>query len=240
MVKILKTTVDSYSQKEALEKIGEMIKKRTPHLVVTANPEIIYRGYKSPYVQSLLDRSSLTTADGSGVLLAAKILGKEVPVRLTGVALSEALVAASEETKWRIFFLGAAPGVAKKAALRLKKRYPQANIVGTMHGYFGDDLKRLKLALSIAKPDILLVAMGSPKQEELILQEIFPLRVPVSMGVGGSFDVFSGRVKRAPIIWQNLHLEWLYRLLKDPRRWRRFMTLPLFVLAVIKSRFRIQ
>jgi N-acetylglucosaminyldiphosphoundecaprenol N-acetyl-beta-D-mannosaminyltransferase len=146
------------------------------------------------------------------------------------------ICAKSAELGWRVFFLGAAPGVAEQAAERLRLAYPGCNIVGARHGFFPSESDAV-VASEIAEthPDVLFVGMGIPRQEKFIraTQDIVGARV--SMGVGGSFDVFSGRVKRAPVLFQRLRMEWFWRLLQDPKKISKVKLLPKFVVLVMRG-----
>ena len=170
--------------------------------------------------------------------MAGKLLDQPFKARVTGIDLAEALCATSGERGHKIYFLGGKEGISKKAQMAILRRYPNANIVGEHHGYFKNDIEPLLADLREKQPDILLVAMGSPYQEEFILRYQKLLNIPVAIGVGGTLDVFSGEVKRAPELVQTLKLEWAYRILSDPKRWRRTLVLPKFVLAVLKEKYK--
>jgi N-acetylglucosaminyldiphosphoundecaprenol N-acetyl-beta-D-mannosaminyltransferase len=142
----------------------------------------------------------------------------------------------SADRGYRIYFLGAAPGVAETAAEKLRLKHPGCNIVGARHGYFPADSDGIVAAeISLTKPDFLFVAMGIPRQEKFIRATESIINAPVAMGVGGSFDVFSGRVKRAPLIFQKLHLEWLWRLMLNPRKISKAKNLPIFAWMVLRA-----
>ena len=194
--------------------------------------------YKRQGLYETIAQASLVTADGQGVLLAGKLLDQPFKARVTGIDLAEALCATSGERGHKIYFLGGKEGISKKAQMAILRRYPNANIVGEHHGYFKNDIEPLLADLREKQPDILLVAMGSPYQEEFILRYQKLLNIPVAIGVGGTLDVFSGEVKRAPELVQTLKLEWAYRILSDPKRWRRTLVLPKFVLAVLKEKYK--
>jgi N-acetylglucosaminyldiphosphoundecaprenol N-acetyl-beta-D-mannosaminyltransferase len=160
---------------------------------------------------------------------------------VSGVDLSERLVALSAHKGWRVYFLGAAPGVAAQAAEKMREKYPGAQIVGTRDGYFKPDDEASVIAEVVAaKPDILLVALGIPRQEKFIRRHKAALGVPVLIGVGGTLDVFSGTVKRAPVWMQKASLEWFYRLTSDPRQFKKRLEkqrlLPRFVLMTLRAR----
>lgn len=237
VVSILQTPIDALTTDTALLRINHMLHDGKKHLIVTANPEILYRATFDKTAREHLDKASMRTADGIGVLLGARILGQTLPCRLTGVGLAEAIVKESSRRHWRIFLLGAKPGVAEEAQEKLLLRYPEASLVGAYHGYF-THLDEVLPLIEEAKPEIIFVAMGSPRQEAVALNllEAVP-SLSVAMGVGGSFDVFSGRVRRAPVWIQRIGFEWCYRLITDPKRLRRAGALPKFALAVVKERF---
>lgn len=236
--RIFNLEIDNLTLLEALDKIDACIASGGTHHVVTANPEILYRALEDRGLYETISRASLVTADGQGILLAGKLLGQPFKARVTGIDLAEALCATSGERGHKIYFLGGKEGISKKAQMAILRRYPDANIVGEHHGYFKNDIEPLLADLREKKPDILLVAMGSPYQEDFILRYQKLLNIPVAIGVGGTLDVFSGEVKRAPELVQTLKLEWAYRILSDPKRWRRALVLPKFVLAVLKEKYK--
>lgn len=236
--RIFNLEIDNLTLLEALDKIDACIASGGNHHVVTANPEILYRALEDRGLYETISRASLVTADGQGILLAGKLLGQPFKARVTGIDLAEALCATSGERGHKIYFLGGKEGISKKAQMAMLRRYPDANIVGEHHGYFKNDIEPLLSDLREKQPDILLVAMGSPYQEDFILRYQKLLNIPVAIGVGGTLDVFSGEVKRAPELVQTLKLEWAYRILSDPKRWRRALVLPKFVLAVLKEKYK--
>ena len=236
--KLFNLEIDNLTLLEALEKIDDLIASGGCHHVVTANPEILYRALSDKGLYETIAQASLVTADGQGVLLAGKLLDQPFKARVTGIDLAEALCATSGERGHKIYFLGGKEGISKKAQMAILRRYPNANIVGEHHGYFKNDIEPLLADLREKQPDILLVAMGSPYQEEFILRYQKLLNIPVAIGVGGTLDVFSGEVKRAPELVQTLKLEWAYRILSDPKRWRRTLVLPKFVLTVLKEKYK--
>ena len=236
--KLFNLEIDNLTLLEALEKIDDLIASGGCHHVVTANPEILYRALSDKGLYETIAQASLVTADGQGVLLAGKLLDQPFKARVSGIDLAEALCATSGERGHKIYFLGGKEGISKKAQMAILRRYPNANIVGEHHGYFKNDIEPLLADLREKQPDILLVAMGSPYQEEFILRYQKLLNIPVAIGVGGTLDVFSGEVKRAPELVQTLKLEWAYRILSDPKRWRRTLVLPKFVLAVLKEKYK--
>ena len=234
---VLGVGIDALTEQQALDKIASFVHEGGAHQVVTANPEILDNATRTPELHGLINRAALVTADGQGVLLAGRILGTPFPARVTGIELAEALCRESADRSISLYFLGGAPGVAEEAAQKMRAAYPGVRICGTHHGYFKQEGPQAVLAeIEQAAPDVLLVGMGSPYQEMFIDEHLAALGVPVGIGVGGSFDVLSGRVERAPQIFIRLRLEWLYRIASDRKRWGRALALPRFVLKVLRQR----
>lgn len=231
-VQILGINIAKVSFDEAVENIAHYIEEKNPVQIVTANAEIVYAASREQKLKEIVNNSVMVTADGIGVVHAAKIKGEPVPCKLAGVELTEKLVALSGQRNWSIYFLGGAPGVPEKARENLLKKYPDAKIVGTRNGYFThEDETGILQDIILKKPDILFVALGFPKQEQWIAKHKDNLKVPVSIGVGGSLDIFSGNKKRAPILVQKLGIEFLYRFLQEPSRFKRYLALPKFIFA---------
>jgi len=194
---------------------------------------------RNPDFRHVLCAADLAVADGIGIVWAARLLGAPVPHRIGGIDLVERVAAAASRTGLRLFLLGASEGVAAEAARRLTACYPGLQIVGTFSG--SPDPKQddaIVAMVAQAGPDVLLVAFGAPAQDLWIERNQMLLGVPVAMGVGGAFDFLSGRVSRAPLPFQRLGLEWLYRLIRQPWRWRRMLALPLFALLVLAEAAR--
>ncbi|WP_418791053.1 WecB/TagA/CpsF family glycosyltransferase [Phosphitispora sp. TUW77] len=232
---VLGVGIDNVNLGEALKRIQEYVENGTAGLVVTANPEIVMLARKSPDFKAYLDNALMVTADGIGILIGARLLGRPIKQRVTGIDLTTALFEQAAAKKYKFYFVGAKPGVAEAAAENIRKAYPGIEIIGIQHGYFNDDSKIID-DIKIKKPDILLAALGMGKQEKWIEERVKPAGVPVSIGVGGSFDVFSGEAKRAPKWIQDAGIEWLYRLIRQPSRFWRMLQLPKFLGAIILSR----
>jgi len=237
-VNVLGISIDSLTVKQAVARIEGFVGQGAPHRVITANPELIYCSRTKEELRDLINSADLVTADGEGIVWAAKHLGNPVPERVTGIDLAQALFPAASRQGWKIFLLGAAPGVAEDAACRIREQYPQLELAGS-HGYFqpGTEERAVIQRIRAYAPQVLLVGMGAPRQEEWIYSHFRELAVPVCMGVGGSFDVISGRVKRAPLWVQRLKLEWLARLMREPSRFKRQLALPKFAFSVLKAKF---
>lgn len=221
---------------EALDRIAQFVASGEPHFVATADASMIVDAQHDPEFAMLLNSADMITPDSSGVLWAAKKLGTPLSEKVSGVDLVDRLCAQSAAKGYRIFFLGASHGVAELAAERMRLAHPGCNIVGARHGYFpADDDEIVAREVAQANPDVLFVAMGIPRQEKFISKTRDIIRARVAIGVGGSLDVFSGRTKRAPKVFQRLRIEWLWRLIQNPSRWRKAMKLPQFVGLVSRS-----
>ena len=233
---ILEIGVDLYSLEDTVERIRQGVAEKRQIRVVTANPEIIYAAGRDMELKKLINSAEIVTADGVGVVWAARWLGLPVAERVAGIDLLNALFPVAHAGKWRIFFLGGKPGVAERAASRVCQE--NSDIVwSAWHGYFGPlEEPELLARIRLFQPDVLLAGLGMPRQEHWLAGHHD--LAPVSIGVGGSFDVLAGIVPRAPKKIQALHLEWLYRLCKEPWRWRRQTVLPRFALKVICQRLR--
>lgn len=225
---ILNIPIDALTLKEAAGQLQRYIGQATPRLVVTANPEIIMLARQDPEFGEILAGADMITADGIGVVVAARLLGIPLKERVTGIDLSRELFRLAQAKGYRIYLLGAAPGVAEKAALNLSKDFPGLQIVGCHDGYFAED-GPVVADIRAKAPDVLLVALGMGKQEKWIWRHKAALGVPVAIGVGGSLDVYAGLVRRAPRWMRKTGLEWLYRLLRQPSRFGRMLALPYFL-----------
>ncbi|MBP3820646.1 WecB/TagA/CpsF family glycosyltransferase [bacterium] len=230
LVKILGFGVDSFCFEDALNYICA----HSGH-VVTINPEMISNALKDENFASVINNAELVIPDGIGVELGLKILGHNVK-RIAGVEFGKALIKCFYSEGKSVAFVGARPEVVNLAVEKLKQEFQGLNVVYSHDGYF-DSEDLIIEELSKASPDLVLVALGSPKQEFFISKLKTELKSAVMIGLGGSFDVWAGVVRRAPVIYQKLGLEWLYRTVKDPKRFKRiFPTLPMFVLRVILER----
>jgi len=219
---------DNITMEEAVGTAMGHIAARTRCRVVTPNAEFALESKKNPRFLRILNSSQLVLADGISVVLASKIIGDPMQGRVTGVGFAQALAAAMAKEEKSLFLLGAKPGVAEQAAEKLQQTYPGLKIAGTHDGYFKDEAPVVD-AINAAKPDALLVCLGAPKQEYFMEVHDGELEVPVMAGLGGSMDVLAGNVKRAPEFYQNHGLEWLYRLVKEPQRWKRMIKLPIYL-----------
>ncbi|NLV17325.1 MAG: WecB/TagA/CpsF family glycosyltransferase [Syntrophomonadaceae bacterium] len=233
---VLGCRLDVVDMAGAMKLAEDMIRKRLPSQIVTLNAEMIYRAQESPQLKEIYARARLVTPDGIGAIWALRRQGYDISKRVTGVALTYKILKLAEEQGLSVYLLGGRPGVAQEVAGILMNPPHRVKVAGNHHGYFIDDesLEIVEL-IRAAQPDILLVGLGAPRQDQWIAQYLEDLRVPVCIGVGGTLDVLAGRVKRAPRIWRRLGLEWLYRLVSEPARIKRQMALPKFVGLVLKQ-----
>lgn len=248
-IQIAGVEFDPVTYNQALDRIDILMQTKGQYYGVTPNPEMLLNASKQSEFQSILNGAALSVADGIGVLWAAYFLKKTekknwlqkkiwkllslkmvllapkrirsaLPQRVTGSDLLFKIADQSQNRDWKIFLLGAAPGIAKKAANQLMKKYPQAKIMGHHAGNPTDDeWSEIKKEINKIKPNILFVAYGSPTQEEWIVKHLKELpSVRFAMGIGGAFDFAAGKIKRAPKVFQYLGLEWLWRLARQPSR----------------------
>ncbi|MCX7994068.1 MAG: WecB/TagA/CpsF family glycosyltransferase [Fimbriimonadales bacterium] len=235
--RILGVRVHRVCMAEALGRIEQLIQGSEPSLVITADANAILIALEDAEFRELMETAPLVTADGAGLTWAGRRLRQPFPERVSGVDLVEQLTRLSHEKGYRLYFLGAAPGVAERAAQNLLHKYPDAQIVGVQHGYFQPtDEPALIAQIAAVRPDVLLVGMGMPRQEKWAWQHRHALSVPVMIGVGGSFDVYGGVVKRAPYWVQRIGCEWLWRLLQDPRKIKKVRNLPRFAWQVWQAK----
>lgn len=203
---------------------------------VAINPEKIYRANREPDLKELLNRADIGICDGIGAALAVRLLNGRSITRITGVSLFFELVKSAEKKGWKMFLLGASPESNEGAFEKLLEDYPSLKIVGRVDGYFKDSGEVIR-QINDSAADIVFVAMGSPKQELWISENREAINAAFCMGVGGTFDVVSGKVKWAPPFFRATGTEWLYRLICEPKRWRRQLVLPKFAWEVLKSKF---
>jgi len=234
-VNLLGVGIDALSMEDTVARVAGLIRDNRPARVMTLNPEYLYQAQFDRGLLDLARRADLVTADGEGIVWACRVAGCPVPERVTGIDLMMRLLEKASLSGWSVYLFGAAPGVADAAAEKILRDYPGLKIAGSRHGYFQAD-EESGIAREIQKtgPDLLFVALGAPKQEIWIDRYLEKTGAGVAIGVGGSFDVLAGKVRRAPRWVRRLRLEWLARLLRQPARWRRQMVLPLFAWTVIK------
>jgi N-acetylglucosaminyldiphosphoundecaprenol N-acetyl-beta-D-mannosaminyltransferase len=239
-VRIFGVPVSRMSMKQTVSYLTEAIEQRKPHQVITANPIMIMSALEDPDYLQMMKQAELIVPDGAGVVWASGYVGQPVAERVAGYDLIHELMKVGEPRGWKVYLLGASPEVIETAANKLKQLYPEINIVGFRDGFFPDEQDgQIIEGIVQASPDILLVGRSASKQEPWVAKYKQALDIPVMMGVGGSFDVLSGKLKRAPLMFQKLRLEWLYRLIQEPWRFRRMLTLPKFAVKVIREKEKV-
>lgn len=234
-IEILGCRVDAVGRVEAVERIAELAAGSTPGIVVTLGVEMIMYARGDARFRALVAGAALSLCDTIGVLLASRIRGGPLRERVTGIDLIGPLAARSARSgDVRLYLFGAAPGVADRAAAALRAAHPGVSVAGVRDGFFRpEESAAIAAAIAASGANVLLVGLGSPKQEYWLAEHLAATGCGVGIGVGGSFDVLAGNVTRAPRIMQRMGLEWLYRLVREPARWRRQLALPRFAVAAI-------
>jgi N-acetylglucosaminyldiphosphoundecaprenol N-acetyl-beta-D-mannosaminyltransferase len=236
-VSIYGIAVSRMNMRETVEYLTAVIEARTPHQVITANPIMVMAALERPDYMAVMRRAELVVPDGAGLVWAAGYLGVPVAERVAGFDLMHKLLERGREKGWKVFLLGAAHDVVRASAERLEQMYPGIRIVGWRDGFFKSEQDgEVVDEIVAAAPDLLFVANSLDRQEPWIDRYKSRLNVPVMMGVGGSFDIVAGRLKRAPLFFQRMRLEWFYRLLQEPKRFKRMLALPKFVMRVIRDK----
>ena len=231
LVKIQRLNVDTFTIDEAI-KYANTISGQ----VITINPEMIENASQNPDFAEIINSAELVIPDGIGVEIGLKVLGYNVR-RIAGIEFSHRMIEECAKNSQSVALVGAKPQIVEKAKENLEKEISGLYVTYAHDGYFSNDEEIIN-ELKIRQPRLVLCALGSPKQEEFIIKAKQVLPNALFVGVGGSFDVWSGVVERAPEIYQKLGLEWLYRTVKEPKRFKRiFPTLPLFVLKVLREKF---
>lgn len=226
--------------KESVERVRELVlDNQKTSLIVTPNSEMIAMAAEDSELARILNSADLATADGIGVVIASKILGKALEERVAGFDLISCLFKEFAEEDINFYFLGSKPGIVDQAVDNLKKDYPNLSIAGYHHGYIDRaGQQQIIEEINSKNIDLLLVGMGVPLQEKFLDNNLKNLNVGAAVTVGGSFDVLAGEVNRAPLWMQKAALEWFYRLLQEPSRFGRMLSLPKFIFLVLKSKYQ--
>lgn len=236
-IPVLGVNFDNVNMEEAVEKCMNFLSSDKGNLVVTPNPEIVMKAKDDLEFKKIINEASLVIPDGIGVIKGAKILGTPLKERVPGYDLICNLFEQGKDGSISFYFWGSKPGVAQKAMEKIKEKYPNLRVLGTHTGYFTEEEEKdIVNEIRELKPDVLLAGLGFPKQEKTINKYLNEGMFKIGIGCGGSIDVIAGEVKRAPKLFIKLHLEWFYRLLKQPSRWRRMLVLPKFIQEVKKSK----
>lgn len=244
-IKILDIPVDMVEYPAAMEIFRKLMSTEGCSQIVTPNSEIIVNAAKDKELKKIIEQADLVIPDGIGLVYASRIMGMPLAERVTGIDFLSAILGYLEETGQSVFFLGSkpgdgnSPGIAELAAEKIKEKYTNLKIAGVHHGYFKEaDEKELVSKINASGADFLCAALGSPKQEKFVFTYRNQLNVNAAIGVGGSLDVWAGTLKRAPEFYRNHGLEWLYRFIQQPSRYKRMAALPLFMIKVLLSKLK--
>lgn len=234
---ILGIQFDDLTRAEAAQAGAALLGEDKFHYVVTPNPEFILAAEKDKEFRDVLNEADLVLADGIGVVYSAKIQGTPLKGRVPGIEFAGDMLVHLNEMGGRLYLLGAKPGVAEEAGAHIVENYPNIALCGTQDGYFQDE-EAVLLKVAAARPDLLFVCLGAPKQEKWMARWGKHTGARLAIGLGGALDVFAGRVERAPESWQKLGLEWAYRLKKEPQRAGRMAKLPLVLVKAAGKRLK--
>ena len=234
---ILGITFDDLTREEAAQAGAALLAEDKFHYVVTPNPEFILTAEKDSDFRRVLNGADLVLPDGIGVVYSAKLQGTPLKGRVPGIEFAADMLICLNGMGGRLYLLGAKPGVAEEAGRRILNQYPNITLCGTQDGYFEDE-EEVLLKVAAARPDLLFVCLGAPKQEKWMARWGRHTGARLAIGLGGALDVFAGRVERAPEGWRKLGLEWAYRLKKEPRRAGRMAKLPLVLVKAAGKRIK--
>lgn len=234
---VLGVLYDNVTMDEALARGRELLRGEHAAYCVTPNAEMAYEALHDEAFRAILNEASLVLPDGAGVVLGAKILKTPLKQKVAGIDFAQNLLGILEEEGSRLFLLGSKPGIAETAAEKMRQKHPSLIICGTADGYFLDDADAVR-TINDARADVVFVCLGAPKQERFMHDHCGELNVRLMIGLGGTLDGIAGTVKRAPKWMIRLQLEWLYRLIREPRRFGRMLRLPKFVFAALKKRWK--
>ncbi len=236
-LRILGIPIHDVTYDEVLQQVERWVDAGGAHQVATVNPEFVMLARRDAVFRAVLEQADLCVPDGVGITVAARYLGRPLRGRVSGVDLVERLARRAAQMGWRVYLLGAAAGVAEQAARLLLTRYPDLIVCGSYAGSPAS-VEEAEIAAHVyaAQADVLLVAYGAPAQDLWLARNLAHSGAAVGIGVGGAFDYITGRVSRAPHWLRRIGLEWLYRLIRQPWRWRRQLVLPLYALLVLLRR----
>ncbi|MBC6309120.1 WecB/TagA/CpsF family glycosyltransferase [Listeria sp. FSL L7-1582] len=236
-VEILGIPFYNVSQNAFVDELMDAAVNKKRKFIVTANPEIVMHAQQDLEFNQVIRQADYIVADGIGVVKAAKSIGKPLKGRVTGYDTMLGLLEKANEMKLRVYFIGAKPNVIEKLVEHVNVKYSNIEIVGARDGYFAAfESEAIAEDILRSQADFVFLALGFPRQEKWISAYLEKFEKGVFMGVGGSFDVLSGCTKRAPSFWVKFNLEWLYRILSQPSRWKRALAIPRFMLAMKKQR----
>ena len=236
-IDIMGLQFDNITMEEALDAAKALLQGEHAARVVTPNAEIAYEALHDENMRTLLNSAELMLPDGAGVVLASKILKTPLKQKVAGVDFADGLLGVLETTGQSLYLLGSKPGIGELAAQKMMQKHQRLKIAGIAYGYFQDEAPVID-KINASGADVLFVCLGAPKQEQFMARHQKALHVKLMAGLGGSLDSFAGTVKRAPKWMIRLNLEWLYRLIKEPKRFNRMLRLPKYLWAVVCKRIR--
>lgn len=231
-ISILGVPFLNITQQDFITLLDSRIDQKKKTFVITANPEVVMTANENEDVMRYIHKATYICADGIGIVKAAKLLGQPIKERVTGYDTMMGLLQLGNQKKYKIYLLGAKNETVNKAVENIHRDFPNIEVVGYHDGYFDWQKNTIAEEIRQLQPDIVFVALGVPRQEKWITEHLEEFSHGLFIGVGGSFDVIAGTVKRAPKFWQNIHLEWFYRLLKQPSRFGRMLSIPRFMIKV--------
>lgn len=238
IVEIMDISFFNGTMEEMVSILTKRVEKEEKTFIVTANPEIVMYAKENADYKKVIQSADYVVADGVGILLAGKILNKPIVERLAGFDLMMELLSVADSNGLKVYLLGGKEEANAKAANAIKRDFPHVQLVGRHHGYFDWTDDAIQKEIQQLSPDFVFVALGYPKQEQWIKENLSAFSKGLFIGVGGSVDVLAGEVKRAPEVWRKLRLEWFYRLVKQPSRWKRMLAIPKFVFEILKIKVK--
>ena len=232
VVKILGVRVDKVTKAQALEEFRRLLDGDRCELIVTPNAEIVEKASKTPQLRRIInEEAALVTPDGVGLIYASRLKGDPIEEKVAGIDFARSAIELCAQLGRSVYLLGSKPGVAEAAAANLEKEIPGLKIAGFRDGYFKDEEESSVVEeINASGADFLCVALGSPKQEYFVIRHRDSLKVKAAAGLGGSLDIWSGQLNRAPAFYIDHGLEWLYRMIQEPRRLKRLPALPVFLI----------
>ncbi|MBQ2445913.1 MAG: WecB/TagA/CpsF family glycosyltransferase [Oscillospiraceae bacterium] len=234
---VLGVSYDNVTMEEALARGRQILQGERTCYCVTPNAEMAYEALQDEGFRRLLNGAELVLPDGAGVILGAKLLKTPLKQKVAGIEFAQNMLSVMEELGSRLYLLGSKPGVAELAGKKMLEKHPKLQICGMADGYFKDEAEVVE-KINTAQADAVYVCLGSPKQEYFMQKHREALSAKLLCGLGGTLDGIAGTVKRAPRWMIRLQLEWLYRLIKEPRRFKRMLRLPKFIFAAVKKRMK--
>lgn len=237
--KILNCRIDSFTENEVLDKVISFLHSNKPHQIITVNSLMIWNSLNDTLLQKVFEDADLVVPDSIGIIIAARLLGFKLKDRIPGIDLIKKICSILNKKKLSVFLLGAKPGVCEKVADSLKNLFPDLKISGIHNGYFSDTDEVIS-KINDGNPDVLFVGLSTSYQEKWIYNNLKRLNVKIVMGVGGSFDVISGNLIRAPLFIRKIGLEWIWRFILQPWRIKRIIFLPAFLILVLFQKLKIK